>query len=222
MTLRKFVAELIGTFVLSLVAVLVPTMVPDPVISAIANGLVVLVLVSAFLVTSGAHFNPAVSVGLWAAKRLDGRACAAYVAAQTIGAVLGCVLVLGIFGGGDGVGAVAGSVPVLHPEINPVGGMIAEALATFLLVTVYCGTVIDKRAQAGAPLYIGLALVVGGLMTVGLTGAGLNPARYLGAALIGGAFTSDFWIYLVGPVVGGCIAALLYETLVLRPDRTLG
>ncbi len=183
---------------------------------ALANGLAIALLVYSTSHISGGHLNPAVTFSAALTGKIRPAKASMYVVAQLAGAVLaGLLLVyvapdawegnLGAHGLGEGV-----SVGM---------GFTVELVLTFLLVFVVFAVAMDRRAQGAlAPLSIGLAIVVIHLVAVPLTGAGVNPARSLGPALVSG-FWTDHWIYWVAPLAGGGLAALVYQVL-FAPEAT--
>lgn len=189
---------------------------------ALSFGLIVAVVIYAFGTTSGAHINPAVSITLAAVGRFPWRDVPLYVVAQVIGAIVGAALLALAFGDAAinlGLGQTAVSEGVSIPQ-----AIVAEAVATFVLVTAIMGLAVDRRAPAGwAGLMIGLAVTVAILVIAPLTGASLNPARTLGplvVATVGGGETawSDLPVYLVGPVLGGLAAAFAYDAIAQPRD----
>ena len=190
-------------------------------IVALAFGLVVALVIYGLGTTSGAHINPAVTLSLAAARRFSWVEVPAYIVAQLAGALVGALLIVAYVGdratdlGGVGLTALASGVSVAQ-------GMVAEALGTFLLVFTIMAVAVDNRAPAGwAGFLIGLAVAVE-IMVIGpFTGGSVNPARsfgpYLANALFGGSTPwADFWVYVIGPVVGGVLAAISYD-LLARP-----
>jgi glycerol uptake facilitator protein len=192
---------------------------------ALAFGLIIAIVIYAFGTTSGAHINPAVTVSLAAIRRFPWREVPAYVAAQLAGAVLGGLLIVAVFGsratdlGGVGSTTLADGTGYLR-------GIVAEAIGTFLLLFTIMALAVDRRAPAGwAGLIIGLAVTADILLIGPLTGASMNPARtfgpYLTNALFGGATSwADLWAYVIGPLVGGALAAVAYDAIA-RPEREL-
>jgi glycerol uptake facilitator protein len=192
-------------------------------IVAFSFALVIAIVIYAFGSTSGAHINPAVTLSLAVVRRFPWIEAAPYIAAQLLGAFGGGVLIVAIFGEGatdlnDTGGTVLGT-NVTHGQ-----AIGAEALGTFLLVATIMALAVDRRAPAGfAGLVIGLSVACA-IMVIGpLTGGSLNPARtfgpYLTTSIFGGSPPwKDFWIYVVGPLAGGAIAALVYD-FVARPGR---
>jgi MIP family channel proteins len=182
------------------------------------HALVLGVLVYALGASSGAHFNPAVTLGMLAIRQIRPRDAAAYIVFQLVGGVLAGLLVLLLFhdvGAASNYGATAVHANVI-PGASPWLGLIAEAIGTFMLMWAVVAMAVNPNAEKTV-----IGLVIGGalglaVMIVGpATGAGLNPARWLGPALASGSFP-DFWIYIVGPIAGALAAALGYRALVLE------
>lgn len=215
---KKFLAEMIGTFALVFFgagAILQHQATQAVGITgiAVAHGVAILVCVYAFGHISGGHFNPAVTFGMLTTKRIGLGGAMSYWIAQLGG---GCVAAWVLAGSYHGpTDAMLGSL-MLAPGITPLQGMFLEAIMTFLLVIVIFGTAVDPRAPKGfAGLAIGLT-IMGDILCGGtLTGAALNPARAFGPALIAGHW-QDQWVYWVGPLLGGAIAALLYDRMLLE------
>lgn len=194
-------------------------------IIALAFGLVVALVIYALGATSGAHINPAVTLALAVTRRFSWTEVPAYLLAQLAGAAVGALLVVAYVGdratdlGGVGLTALA-------PDVSPAQGLIAEILGTFLLVFTIMGVAVDERAPAGwAGFLIGLSVVVA-IMVIGpLTGGSINPARSFGPFLVNDLFGgstpwSDYWVYAVGPIVGGSLAAVCYQ-LLARPTAKI-
>ena len=190
---------------------------------AIATAIGIAVAVYAFAATSGAHLNPAITIGLAIARRFPAGEVAPYVAAQLVGAVGGAFVLVAIFGETDAVDAAAVGSTFVADGTSQLQALVAEAVATFTLVLAVMALAVDRRAAAGfAGLMIGLAVGAGILLIGPLTGGSLNPARTFGPLLASSVFDGDtnwgdLWLYVVGPVVGGGLAALAY-VFVARPD----
>jgi MIP family channel proteins len=218
-----YVAEIVGTFLLVFfICGFISIAHPGP------HDLAALGLVHAFVLgaaiyalggTSGANFNPAVTVALWSIRKLRANDAVIYIVCQLIGAVLAALVVKLLFkdiGASANYGASTINPAVLHNGSAGLG-LIAEALGTFMLVWAIMGTAVNPRGEAPfAGLVIGIALGVAVMIFGPATGAGLNPARWFGPALISSTY-DDAWIYIVGPLAGGLVAALGYRALVLRP-----
>jgi len=214
----KFMAELIGTFALVFFgagAILQHNVTQAVGVTgiAVAHGLAILVSVYAFGHISGGHFNPCVTFGMVVTKRLSWGEGFSYWIAQLAGAALGA-WVLSIAYPTGAADAQLGA-PALGPSIAPMTGMVIEALLAFMLVTVIFGSAVDPRAAKGfAGLAIGLTYTANLLACGSVTGASFNPARAFGPALMAGAW-QDHWLYWVGPMLGGAVAALLYDRFFL-------
>jgi MIP family channel proteins len=181
---------------------------------ALANGLAFAIMISITAHLSGGVVNPAVAIGLWVTGGLGSVRAAAYISAQLLGAAAGAFLLKFLvpsvsFEPGGGGMALATGLPSGK-------GLLIEAVATFLLVFVVFGAAIDDRGLAGrtAGLTIGLVVAVGTMAFGPWTGAAMNPARWLGPALATGAW-SDWWVWTLGPVAGGIVAAVLYRAVFL-------
>jgi glycerol uptake facilitator protein len=189
---------------------------------ALAFAIVVAAAVYAFGTTSGAHINPAVSVSLAATGRFPWREVPFYVAAQLVGAVGGGLLVVVIYGKTASKQALVGAT-VLAPDVTYWRGIGAEAIGTFLLLTVVMALAVDRRAPTGwAGLMIGLAVAAEILLIGPATGGSVNPARtfgpYVVSAMLGASVPwSQLWLYIIGPLIGGVVAAVSYDALT-RPE----
>ena len=214
---RRGFAEFIGAF--ALVFVGAGSVVDGDVITAaFANGLVIAVFVTAFAGISGGHFNPAVTFGFLVTRRISMSMAAFYWAAQLLGAVFAGLLLKWIFPSVLN-GAYLGA-PQLNSTINAGKGVVIEAILTFFLVLVVFATAVDPKGAFDkvAGLAIGLTIVLDVTMGAHFTGAAMNPARAFGPELASGHWT-NFWVWYVGPLAGGALAAVLYEALYLGPAR---
>ena len=210
------VAELIGTFALIFIgAGAVALGIGGLVGVAFAHGLVVLGFAYAYGHISGAHINPAVTLGVWAAGKIETARAASYIVFQLIGGLLGALALRWVLGGAEtglGVTKLAHGLAVGNATITitPLLGVVLETILTFFLANAVLNAAVSGKAGNLAGVAIGLTLVFAILMGGPLTGASLNPARSLGPALVTGDLT-DLWVYLVGPAVGGIAAGLLYK-----------
>ncbi|MDN5339812.1 MAG: glycerol uptake facilitator protein [Euryarchaeota archaeon] len=167
---------------------------------------------------SGCHINPAVTIALYATRRLPGKDVVPYIAAQLVGAAAASLLLAWVIGpDAVTIGGLGATAP--FAGIGYLQAIVIEAIGTFLLMLVIMGVAVDERATPGfAGLMVGLA-VAGIITTTGnLTGASLNPARtfgpYLGDWLLAGQSLWEFFpIYIIGPIVGAVLAAFLYDYL---------
>jgi aquaporin TIP len=177
---------------------------------ALAHGFTIAVMASATAAISGGHLNPAVTIGLWSAGKIDAQNAVGYVISQVLGsfAAVG-MLALTL---GDNVRAVQYGSPMLGEGVSIGSGLLIEAILTFFLVFVIYGTAVDKRAPKLAGLFIGLTVALDILMGGPITGAAMNPARQMAPAIYaGGDAASQIWLYWVGPALGAIAAAQLWR-----------
>lgn len=180
---------------------------------AVAHGLALAVMISALGVVSGAHFNPAVTLGFVVTGRQGLGSAVRYWIAQLLGAVVASFVLAACFPQAVWESVQLGAA-ALNPEISPALGVLVELVMTFLLVTAVWGTAVDARAPRIGGFGIGLAVTMGILMGGPLTGAAMNPARAFGPAIVSGAWANHL-VYWIGPLLGGALAALVYNGLVL-------
>jgi len=215
---RNFVAEVIGTFGLIFfgAGAIMQQQTTQSVGTtgiAVAHGLAILIGVYAFGHISGGHFNPAVSFGMMLTRRINLPKMIAYWIAQLLGATLAALMLSHIYQGGP-VDVHLGT-PAIDPTIGARMGFFIEAVLTFFLVITVFGVAVDSRASTNfAGIAIGFAIIVDVLMGGALTGAAMNPARAFGPALIS-HYWQDQWVYWAGPLVGGGVAAILYDRFFL-------
>jgi MIP family channel proteins len=219
---RNAIVELIGTFTLIFVgagAAIATTSQAQPggnlVAIAFANGLAIGVMVAAAGHISGGVYNPALTFGLVAARRITISRGAYYIVSQLVGALL-AALALKVLFPPAAVNAVNLGTPAPGAGIGDPAALLAEAIMTFFLMYVVFGVAVDLRgARAIAGLMIGLTITIDVFVGGGLTGAAMNPARWFGPAIVAG-LASNWWIYWIGPIVGAVVAALLWNDVYLR------
>ena len=176
---------------------------------ALAHGLALTVLVSALGAISGAHFNPAVTLGVWIAGAIAGGRALLYVAAQLVGALVAGLALRAVFPAEAWEPSAIGT-PALGPGMNPPTGIAVEAILTALLLFAVFGTAVDRRAPRLGGIAIGLAVAADILIGGPLTGGAMNPARGFGPAVAAGVF-DDWYVWWIGPGLGAAAAALLYR-----------
>ena len=183
---------------------------------ALAHGLAIAILVSALGHISGGHFNPAITIGLWVTRRLSTLDSLAYWGAQLLGAAAAAFLLKLIMPEEVATNTFLGT-PELMRDFPRWSAMALEAVTTFFLVLVVFATTVDERGsfRSIAGFGIGLTITLGILVAGPFTGGALNPARAFGPALASGHWL-NWGIYWVGPLGGGFIAGLLYDSLFLR------
>jgi aquaporin Z len=187
---------------------------------ALAFGLTVLTMAFALGHISGAHFNPAVTIGLWAGKRFPARDIVPYIVAQVIGAIVGSAVVYAIVSGHTGFamqpnGLAANGYDDHSPGgFSMVSGFIAEFVLTAGFLIVIIGST-DSRAPKGfAPIAIGLALTLIHLISIPITNTSVNPARSTGPAIfVGGWALAQLWLFWVAPILGALVAGFGYRAL---------
>jgi aquaporin TIP len=234
-------AEFVGSFALTFVGIMAihsapgwPAAMPGAghlglLMVALAHGLILSVMVSATMHTSGAHFNPAVTIGFLVTRKIKPVAAIGYIVIQLLGGVAAALAVYAVFGGGEtGASIVKAGTPDVGQGVATMTALLCEIIATFFLVFVIWGTAADPRARNIGGFGIGL-VVAADILSVGpITGASMNPCRSFGPTLIGslasggGALWAHHWIYWVGPIIGGVIAALVYHTILWPSDPARG
>ena len=215
--MKKYLAELIGTFVLTLlgcgaaVSLNCGVDAASVVGTSMAFGIAVIAMAYTIGGISGCHINPAITLGCLLTKRISGKDAGMYMLFQVIGAILAsCVLYAFVQtapelaqGTTTGANSCAGGV---------VNGLIVEIVLTFIFVLVVLGTT-DSKVGAGnfAGLAIGITLILIHLVGIHYTGTSVNPARSIGPAIFeGGVALNQLWVFIVGPFVGGALAALVW------------
>ena len=225
MNLKALVAEFIGTFTLIFVgvgAIAANQMVDGEsglVGIALAHGLAIAVMVSATGAISGGHLNPAVTFGALLGRKIDIVNAIGYVIAQCVGAVAAAFLIKQVFSAAI-LGAVNLGTPLPGPGITNSQVLITEIVLTFFLVFVVFGTAIDPRGPKCGGLFIGLTVALDILVGGPISGAAMNPARFLGPALLSDNM-AYCWMYWVGPLIGGGLAGLLYTNVLENNPRKL-
>jgi MIP family channel proteins len=221
MNTRALVAEFIGTFTLIFIGAGAGALGVGGLVGvALAHGLVIMTFAYAYGHISGGHFNPAVTIGLWVGKQIKTADAIAYIVVQLLGGIAGAFVLVFALGSTpitNGVTLLATPSATSSLSVSPLQGVVIEAILTFLLVNSIFNTAVNGKAGNLAPLAIGMTLTLAILMGGPLTGGSLNPARTIGPMLAAGNFT-NFWVYLVGEIVGAVLAALLYIGL-LKPKE---
>jgi aquaporin Z len=246
---RKAIAEVLGTLWLVLggcgsavLAGIFLSPFQDGVVStgigflgvALAFGLTVVTGAYAFGHISGGHFNPAITLGVLAAKRIEAREAGVYIVSQVVGAIIGAAIIVVIANGVDGfsIGTGAGESTLAangFADHSPggydwVAALVAEVVLTFFFLLIILG-VTGRGAPAGfGPLAIGLSLTLIHLISIPVTNTSVNPARSTGPALfVGGWATEQLWLFWLAPVVGGVLAGLVHHYVIEeRPETAEG
>ena len=225
-SIKKYVAEFIGTLVLVLVGCGTAMTVGCSsdrgggyILTALAFGLVIVAMAYSIGNVSGCHINPAVTIAFWVNGELDTKDLLGYIVSQVLGALAGAGILKGVFAladrtdltgglGSNGLGGVNNSIAA---------GLIVECFLTFIFIMAILG-VTSKKANHGhvAGIVIGLTLVLVHILGIGLTGTSVNPARSLGPAIIAAIAGNtdpiiDVWVFIVGPLAGSLLAVVAYR-----------
>lgn len=208
--MSKYLAEAIATFALIFVGAGSVLAGVGTLGIAFAHGLVLAAMIYATAHISGAHINPAVSIAMWATKRMKSLEALKYIVSQLIGASIAAFLLTVFYGN------VATSVNNLAAGVSLGEGILIEAVLTFFLVFIIFGTAVDKKGSGHhAALAIGFVLIFDHIIGLSLTGASMNPARTFGPALASG-FWANHLVYWIGPIVGALVAAFMYQKAFLK------
>lgn len=213
--MKKYIAEFIGTFVLVLFACGVAAVTGCTaeanaayILTAAAFGLVIVAMAYSIGNISGCHINPAVSIAVWLNKGMSTKEFVGYVVAQFLGAIAGAAVLMALVGKGMGLGANGlydGSV---------IKSLAVEVILTFVFVLAVLGATSKAENGKVAGLVIGGSLTLVHLLGIFFTGTSVNPARSFGPALmLGGDALSSVWVFIVAPIVGGVVAALVWRGL---------
>ncbi|MCH5311574.1 MAG: MIP family channel protein [Prevotella sp.] len=219
--MKKYLAEMVGTMVLTLlgcgaaVSLNCGVDAASVVGTAVAFGLAVVAMAYTIGGISGCHINPAITLGCYLTKRIECKDAIMYMVFQVIGAIIGAAILFAltstdqVLAGGTTMGANSCG------DHGVVVGLIAEVVLTAIFVLVVLGTTDSKKgAGSFAGLAIGLSLILIHLVGIHYTGTSVNPARSIGPALFeGGQALSDLWVFIVAPFVGAAIAAGIWKTI---------
>ncbi|MCQ2440894.1 MAG: MIP family channel protein [Clostridia bacterium] len=221
---KKFIAEFIGTCVLVVFGCgTAMTVGCDAssgcgyILTALAFGLVIVAMAYSVGNISGCHINPAVSIGMLVSGRMSFKDFIGYVISQFLGATAGALILNGIFSYADltdKTGAI-GSNALANDSV--IASLIIEVILTFVFVFAILGVTSKIENSSVAGVVIGLTLTLVHILGIGLTGTSVNPARSFGPALIaGGDSLSCVWVFIVAPLIGGVLAALVYKLISLK------
>ena len=235
--MKKYLAEMVGTFVLTFlgcgaaVSLNCGVDTASVVGTAIAFGLSVVAMAYAIGGISGCHINPAITLGVFLSGRMNSKDCGMYMLFQVIGAIIAAALLAFLVSTDPGLARGTATGANACASDNVMNGLLAEIVLTFIFVLVVLGSTSKTNGATNnfAGLAIGLALIlihlVGinyiiliHLVGINYTGTSVNPARSIGPALFeGGKALSQLWVFIVGPFVGGALAALVWK--VIEPEE---
>ena len=212
MNVKKYFAEMLGTMVLVLLgcgsAVIAGGEVGFLGIS-FAFGLSVVAMAYTIGGVSGCHINPAITFGMWVSRKIGGKDAGMYMLFQVLGAIIGSTL-LWLIAGKCGEGNTGANL--VNADYTVLQGIIAEVVFTCIFVLVVLGATSKFAYTKFAGLAIGLALVLIHIVCIPITGTSVNPARSIGPALFaGGEAINQLWIFVIAPLVGGGLAALIWS-----------
>jgi len=221
--IKKYLAELLGTFVLVFIGTSSAVVAGKHIGFlgiALAFGISVLVMVYAIGHISGCHINPAITIAMLVNGKIPPKEAIIYIIMQCIGAIIASLLLLTIMSGLPGYNlATNGLGQNGYGTSSPDGyslssGFIAEVVLTFIFLIVVFGATSRKAPSGFAGIAIGFTLAIIHMVGIPITGTSVNPARSLGPALIvGGTALSQLWVFIIAPVIGALIAAVVWKNL---------
>ncbi len=224
--MKKYLAEMVGTFVLTFlgcgaaVSLACGSDTASVLGTAIAFGLSVVAMAYTIGGISGCHINPAITLGVFLSGRMSAKDCGMYMVFQVVGAVIAAALLAALVGTDPSLAQGTTTGANVCASDNVVNGLLAEVVLTFIFVLVVLGATSKTNGATNnfAGLAIGLALVLIHLVGIHYTGTSVNPARSIGPALFeGGKALSQLWVFIVGPFVGGALAAGCWK--VIAPEE---
>lgn len=224
--MKKYLAEMVGTMVLVLMGCgAAVSLGCDPVSNqasvvgtALAFGLSVVAMAYTIGGISGCHINPAITLGVWMSGRMSAKDAGMYMLFQVIGGIIGAAILYLITSGAGITGTGANDLQAINDvqNISVLGGFLAELFFTCVFVLVVLGATAKTNGATNnfAGLAIGLSLVLVHLACIRYTGTSVNPARSIGPALFqGGTALTHLWIFIVAPLLGGALAALVWKII---------
>ena len=212
--MRKYIAEFIGTAVLVLFGTGIAVVSGgDLVATALAFGLSIVAMAYVIGNISGCHVNPAVSLAVLLSKKMTVKDFIGYVVAQILGGLFGSLILYAILKSA-GVTTLTAFGANGFGVLNVWGALLVEVVLTFVFVYTILGVTSDEKKGSVAGIVIGLTLAFVHLLGINLTGTSVNPARSLAPALfVGGEALKQVWVFIVAPLVGAALAALVYKVL---------
>ena len=219
--MKKYLAELVGTFVLTFlgcgtaVALGCGSDTASIVGTAIAFGLAVVAMAYTIGGISGCHITPAITLGVFLSGRMNAKDCGMYMVFQIVGAILAAAVLAGIVAT-DPTAVITTATGANACTYGVTNGLIVEIVLTALFVLVVLGATAKTNGATNnfAGLAIGLSLILIHLVGIHFTGTSVNPARSIGPALFqGGQALADLWVFIVGPLIGGALAAGIWKVI---------
>ncbi|GAB1856733.1 aquaporin Z [Flavobacteriaceae bacterium MHTCC 0001] len=222
--MKKLFAEFFGTFWLvfggcgsAIFAAAFPNVGIGLLGVSLAFGLTVLTMAYAVGHISGGHFNPAVSLGLWAGGKFQGKELLGYILAQLIGAITAAALLFIIVSGKSDFTDIGGFAANGYGELSPggynmVSVLVAEFILTLFFLLIILGSTNVKAPKGFAPIAIGLGLTLIHLISIPISNTSVNPARSTSQALFaGGDFTAQLWLFWAAPIAGAMVAGVIHK-----------
>lgn len=219
--MKKYICESIGTMMLTLFAcgvavILGCNSVPGVVGTSLSFGLVIVAAAYSFGNISGCHINPAVSISLTVAGKMEVKECIKYVISQIVGAFLGSLLLWACLGQREALGANGFGVT---NDITPWIALLVEVILTFFFTVTILGVTDKKENSQISGIVIGFTLTLVHLFGIPFTGTSVNPARSLAPAVLqGGDALKQVWVFLLAPIAGAILAGLFYK-FILKTDK---
>ena len=216
--MKKYISEFVGTSVLTLIACGVAVIVgcdtaAGIVATSLAFGLVIVAMAYSIGNISGCHINPAVSIGMYVAGKMELKECLKYIVSQILGAFAGSIL-LGLCLGSFyelGANTYGGLLPN-GVELTAWMAILVEILLTFIFVTTILGVTDKKENGHATGIVIGLTLTLVHLFGIQITGTSVNPARSLAPAVLqGGVVLPQVWVFIIAPIIGSILAGIFYK-----------
>ena len=213
--MKKYICELVGTFVLTLVGCGVAVVTGANVVAtSLAFGLTIVAMAYSIGNVSGCHINPAVSLSMLMTKKISVKEFVFYVIAQVIGAILAAAVLGVLLSSFKSLGAnTYGAEGQLATNVGI--ALLVEVILTFIFITAILGVTSKKENGAVVGIVIGLTLTLVHLLGISFTGTSVNPARSLGPAIfVGGTALKQVWVFIVAPLVGSLLASVFYTTVI--------
>ena len=222
--MKKYIAEGVGTMMLTLLACGVAVVIgcnsiPGILCTALTFGLVIVAAAYSIGNVSGCHINPAVSISMVVAGKMEVKECVKYIISQVVGAFFGSLLLALCLGSFEALGANGYGGFIMDNEITAIMALLVEVILTFIFTTVILGVTDKKENGHVTGIVIGLSLVLVHLFGIPFTGTSVNPARSLAPAVLqGGEALSQVWVFILAPIIGAILSGLFYK-FVLKSDK---
>ncbi len=217
--MKKYIAEGVGTMLLTLIACGVAVIVGNIITSSLAFGLVIVAAAYSIGNVSGCHINPAVSISMVVAGKMEVKECIKYIISQIIGALFGSLLLALCLGSFKELGANSYGTMLGTTEVNMWIALLVEVILTFIFTTTILGVTDKKENGHVTGIVIGLTLILVHLFGIPFTGTSVNPARSLAPAILqGGNALKQVWVFIVAPCAGAILSGLFYR-FVLKEEK---